>query len=201
MSTTSAPYGLIPVKMIGGRAMPHAMIEVPMTTNSATGIFTGDLVNLSGGTATAVTATPTTTAGTATPIGVCVGVRYTDAVSKQEVHSQFFPANGITSGHTNVFIKVVDDPDCVFQVQADGQVAATSRGKNSTLGGFSAGSTTTGKSGVKLLTAGVATTATLAVKIVGFPESPGFSTVNDTYTDVLVVFNPGVHAYRNATGL
>lgn len=201
MSAISAPYGLVPVKMIGGRAMPHAMREVPMTANSATGIFLGDLVNVTGGTATAVTATPTTTAGTATPVGVCMGVRYTDAVSKQEVHSNFFPANGITSGHTNVFIKVMDDPDCIFQVQADEAVAASSLGKNAPLTGFSSGSTVTGKSAVQLDGSAVATTATLAVRIVGFADSPGFSQVGDAYTDVLVVFNHGVHAYRNTTGM
>lgn len=201
MSATSAPYGLRPVKMIGGRAMPHAMREVPMTANSATGIFLGDLVNLTGGTATAVTATPTTTAGTATPIGVCMGVRYTDAVSKQEIHSQFFPAGGITAGHTNVFIKVFDDPDGVFQVQGDDTLATSAIGKNAPLTGFSSGSTVTGKSAVVLDASAVATTATLAVKIVGLVNSPGFSTAGDAFTDALVVFNPGVHAYRNATGM
>lgn len=201
MSTIAAPYGLLPHNMVGGAPMSHGMIEVPMTVNSSVGIFAGDLINMSGGTALAAVATPTTTASVDTPMGVCIGVRYTDGVSKQEMHSQFFPANGINAGHTKVFIKIVHDPDMVFRVKADGAVTQASFGKNATLGGFSAGSTVTGRSGVKLLTAGIAVTATLAVKIVGFVESPGFSAVGDAYTDVLVMFNPGVHALRNATGL
>lgn len=199
MSATATPYGMKPIKLIGSQPFAGAIRELPMTTNSATAIFTGDMVNINSGTAKAVTATPTTTWGaTTTPIGVCVGVRYTDATSKQEVHAQYFPANGITSGHTNVFIKVCDDPDALFLIQASGSVAATALGGNAAVA-FTAGSTTTGNSKLALDAATVALTATLALRIVGFATTPG-STVGDAYTDCIVKFNQGVHAYQNATG-
>jgi hypothetical protein len=200
MSATSAPYGLKPVKLTGSQNFAAAVVEYPMTSNSTTGIYTGDLVSINSGTAVASTATPTTTRSANSPFGVCVGVRYTDATSKQEVHNSYFPANGVTSGHTNVYIKVVDDPNAIFQVQADGAVAASSLGSNAPLGNFSAGSTVTGNSKVQLLSGSVATTATLAVRIVGFANVPGFSAVGDAYTDVLVRFNQGVHAMLNTTG-
>lgn len=199
MSATSTPYGLRPVKMIGSQPFAGAMIEVPMTTNSATAIFSGDTVAINTGTAVAGAVTPTTTRSTSTPVGICVGVRYTDPVNKQELHNTYLPANAITNGYTNVFIKVVDDPDAIFQIQADGAVAATNLGTNGQLGNFGAGSTTTGNSKIQLVSGTLATTATFAVRIVGFATAPG-SVAGDAYTDVLVKFNQGVHAYLNATG-
>lgn len=199
MSTTAAPYGLKPVKKIGSVSFPGAMIEIAHTTNSATGIFYGDIVAINGGNPVAGAATPTTTRGTSTPVGVCVGVRYTDPTTKQEHHAQYLPANAVTNGYTNIYIKVVDDPDAVFMVQADGAVTAAKLGYNAALKNFGAGSTTTGKSAVSLDSATVATTATLAVRIVGFSTLSG-DAAGDAYTNVLVKFNQGVHAYQNATG-
>lgn len=200
MSSTSAPYGLRPVKLIGSQQFAGAIREIKMTTNSANGIFTGDLVNITAGQPSAITATPTTTANTATPVGVCVGVRYTDPVNQQERHNTYLPANAITNGYTNVWIKVVDDPDCLFVVQADGAVTRANIGKNAALGNFSAGSTTTGNSKVNLNTASIATQAnTQAVRIIDCVES-AFSTAGDAYTDVYVKFNQGVHAYQNPLG-
>jgi hypothetical protein len=199
MAASATPYGMIPVKLIGSQPFAGATREYPMTVNSATAIFNGDMVNINAGTATAVTATPTTTWGaTSTPVGVCVGVRYIDATSKQEVHAQYFPANGITNGHTKVFIKVVDDPDAIFLIQANGSVAATALGGNAAVA-FTAGDTTTGKSKLALASATVAVTATLALRIVGFSDKPG-SAVGDAFTDCYVKFNQGVHAFQNATG-
>jgi hypothetical protein len=198
MALTSAPYGLKPVKLIGGQQFAGQIREIKMTTNSSAGIFNGDLVNIASGQPTAVTATPTTTANSNTPVGVCVGVRYTPP-GFGEQHAQYLPANAITNGYLNVWIKVVDDPDCLFLVQADGAVARSNIGKNAPLGNFSAQSTTTGNSKIQLVSASIATTNTLAVRIVDMLEN-GASTAGDTYTDVYVKFNQGVHAYQNATG-
>jgi len=197
MATIASPYGLKPVQLIGGQAFSGGTIrEVPMTTNSAVGVFSGDTVVLVGGTALAGTVTPTTTVGaTSTPVGVCVGVRYTDPVMKQTLYAQYLPANAITNGYTNVFIRVVDDPDCLFQVQADATTTyAAAVGRNTALTGFSAGSTTTGNSGVKASVAGLAATATLAVRVVDVIDSGA------AFPDLIVKFNAGVHAYNLGTG-
>lgn len=197
MAATAAPYGLRPVKMLGGRYNTNALREIKMATNSATAIFTGDLVSVVLGQPAAATATPTTTASANTPTGVCVGVRFTDPVMKQEQHAQYLPANAVNLGYTNIYIKVVDDPDMLFMVQADGAVALTAIGRNAALNNFG-GSTTTGVSTVRM-SATVATTATLAVRVVDLITS-GQSTPGDAYTDVIVKFNHGVHAHQNATG-
>jgi hypothetical protein len=197
MAATAAPYGLRHVKMLGGRYNTNSLREIKMTTNSATAIYTGDLVSVVLGQPAAATATPTTTASANTPTGVCVGVRYTDPVNKQELHSQYLPANAINLGYTNIFVKMVDDPDALFMVQADGSVGLSAIGRNAALNNFG-GSTTTGVSTVRV-SATVATTATLAVRIVDLVTN-GQSAPGDAFTDVIVKFNHGVHAHQNATG-
>lgn len=200
MAATSSPYGLLPLQMLGGGEYTGGVIrEIAMTVNQTNGIFTGDLVNITSGQPTSVTATPTTTAGSATPVGVCVGVRYVDPVLKWQQHAQYLPAGAITAGYTQVWIKVIDDPHALFIVQADGAVARTNIGKNAPLGNFSAQSTTTGNSKVQLVSASIAGTATLAVRIIDFLENAQ-STAGDAFTDVIVRFNQGVHAYQNSTG-
>lgn len=199
MSATAAPYGMKPIKLIGSQAFPSAMRELAMTTNSATAIFFGCGITLNSGQPANLAATPTTTRGTSTPVGVCMGVRYTDPVTKNEQHAQYLPANAITNGYTNVFIKVCDDPDALFLIQADGTVAATALGSNAILASVTAGNTTFGVSNMALGASSVATTATLALRIVGFATTPG-SVVGDAYTDCIVKWNQGVHAYQNATG-
>lgn len=199
MAATSAPYGLRPVQMLGGRAMPHGIREIKMTANSTAGVFAGDLIGLTAGSGAAAAASPTTTVGANNPIGVCIGVRYIDPVMKQEHHSQYLPANAINNGYTEVWIKVADDPQTLFVVQADGSVDRASIGKNAALGNFGAGSTATGNSAVNLASASIAVTATLAVRIVDLVES-GQSKPGDAFTDVVVMFNPGVHLYTQGTG-
>lgn len=205
MAAVASPYGLLPVNLQGGQAFNGGAVrEIAMTVNSATGFFNGDLVNITAGAPTPITATPTTTANGNTPVGVFVGCRYIDPVLKQLQFSNFLPAGAITAGYTQVWIRVVDDPDQLFMVQADGAVTRANIGSNSTLGGFSAGSTSTGKSAVKLLSAGIAGTNTLAVRIVDLVNNiatlPAGSAPGDAFTDCIIKFNQGVHAYYNATG-
>lgn len=195
MAAIASPYGLQPANLLGGQAYSGGIIrEVPMTVNSAVAVFTGDVVLLSVASVGQPTpAAATVTTSSAGVLGVCVGVSFVDPVLKQVQHSQYLPANAITSGYTNVIIKVNDDPDQLYRVQAAGSVAATQRGRFAALENFG-GSTVTGNSTIRLSTP--ANTGTLAVRIVDFASTPG-----DAFTDCIVKFNQGVHMYYNATAL
>jgi hypothetical protein len=215
MSTVSSPYGLKPVSLIGGQSFTGGTIrEYLLTSNNSAPIYTGDLVQLGASTAgqpTVVTSTPTTSStGIA---GVCVGVRY--QLSGQQLgyplYAEYLPANAVTAGYTNIFIRVVEDPDQLYQVQSLGSVGYGSIGKTVALANFSAGTgSTTGNStsgnSVVALSATIANTSALAVKIVdlvnssstfggNFPSNPG-----DAYTDVIVKLNFGVHQYYQSAG-
>jgi hypothetical protein len=215
MATVSSPYGLKPVSMIGGQSFTGGTIrEYLMTTNNSAAIYNGDLVQLgaaAAGQPTVVTATPTTSS--VGIVGVCVGVRYQLAGQQlgYPLFAQYLPANAVTAGYTNIFIRVVEDPDQLYQVQSLGSIGYGSIGKTIALANFSAGTgsstgnTTSGNS-VVALSATVANTSALACKIVdlvnssstfggNFPSNPG-----DAYTDCIVKLNFGVHSYYQSAG-
>lgn len=200
MATTSAPYGLLPINLIGGQSFTGGSIrDYVQTTNSATAIFKGDIVALGVSTAgqpTALTATPTTSS--AGVVGVAVGASYVDPVLKYQVFANYLPANAISAGYTNVAVRVVEDPDQLYQVQASGSVTLANIGKNAALTNFG-GSTTSGNSTIQLNQSTIANTSTLAVRIVDLVNGP-FSTPGDAYTDTIVKFNFGVHSYYQSAG-
>jgi len=199
MATVQAPYGLRPINLIGGQSFTGGTIrKYVMTTNSATGIFYGDVIKIADGQPSALTTTPTTS--TKGVVGVAVGVSYTDPTLKYTQFSQYLPANAVNSGYTNILISVIDDPDQLYQVQADGVVTRAEIGNNSALGNFSNGSVTTGNSKVDI-SATTANTSTLAVRIVDLVDgAPTFSTPGDAFTDCIVKFNFGVHSYYQSAG-
>lgn len=207
MASTASPYGFKAVNEIGG--LPYAGSTRTFLIDPAgyaTNIFNGSLVyvNSSGylnlvtasgadGTTNAFPAGTTLTGA----VGVFVGCSYYNAQG-QLIFSQYYP-----SGTTGVVkAMVVDDPNVVFQVQADGTVAQAALGENVTLANAqstSTGSTTTGNSNIAV--SATSKTSTAPFRIVGFVEMQGFSVVGDAKTDLLVKWNPGWHTYTNVLGL
>jgi len=200
MASTAAPYGLKPVNLIGGQPYAGSTRQIKIASAYDTNIFNGSIVSI----VTAGTLEIVTTVGSnssvfpAGTVGVFVGCSYTDPNSKQKVFAQYWPASTVASDAVGY---VVDDPDVVFQIQADASIAQAGLGANAPLAAVqstSTGSTVTGNS-TTALDATVATT-TQAFRIVDFVDSPN-SSVGDAFTDVLVKFNIAQHSYTNATGI
>ena len=197
MAATATPYGLIPYELAGA-ALRGAARKFPIGADNTNAIYFGSAVSLNSGVITTIGATPTTTRNGNTPVGIFVGCEYLDATGRP-TWAQYLPASATTAGLTKIYVYVVDDPRVVFKVQANGSVATTDLGKNAPLANVTSGSATTGNSSSVLAAASIATTNTLAVKIIGFVDSV-YSTAGDAYTDCLCIWNQGVHAYQNATG-
>jgi hypothetical protein len=191
MSSTATPYGLRPANLTGGQPFAGGIRQIKIASAYATDIFYGDPVKL----VTAGTVEKDTGTTALTPVGVFLGCAYTDTTEGFRT-SQYWPASTVAS---DAVAYVCDDPDAVFKIQADGQVAQTALGANAAVV-QTAGSTLIGNSKVALDASTVATTNTLPLRIVGFVDGPD-STVNDAYTDVLVKWNAGMHMYDNATGV
>ena len=208
MSSTASPYGLRAVNEIGG--LPYAgstrtfLID---PAGTASNIYNGSpvYVNADGylavATATGADATtngfPVGTANTGI-VGVFVGCSFVNAQG-QQIFSQYYP-----TGTTGVVTaQVIDDPDVVFQVQSAGSITQAALGANVffSTGAVATGSTTTGNSTASVVAGSSAVTTTAAFRIIGFPNSVGFSVVGDAFTDVFVKINPGYHSYTNAVGL
>jgi hypothetical protein len=218
MAAVASPYGLKPINLIGGQAFSGGTIrEYYLPSNVAAAYYTGAVMYLNtNGVITPIAASPTgaqvlaaagnAQAATAGIIGVCVGVRYVNPITLQPLHSQYLPSGAITAGYTDVWIKVIDDPDQLYVCQADTVVGSKTNGARGGIGQNVAlktftGSTTTGLAATVLdtganwgsLASGAATT-TLAMRIVDILQ-------NDTYPEVIVKFNAMVHSYYNPVGV
>ena len=190
MATTAAPYGLRPVRLIGGQVFAGSTRQIKIASGYAANIFYGDAVKL----VAAGTVEKDTGTNAMTPVGIFLGCSYTDA-TMGFIQRQYWPTGTVAS---DAVAYVLDDPDVEIQVQADASVAQTALGSNFALV-QGTGSTVTGNSAVSLDASTSATTNTLPVRLVGFVDGPN-STVGDTYTDCLVKWNVG-HQYTNTTGV
>jgi hypothetical protein len=200
MANTNAPYGLRAVNRNDG--MPYAGATSQFLINPAstgTNLFNGQVVIIDANgyialaTATGADLTTNNLGGSSLGAwGVFVGCSYINAQG-QQIYSQYYPSG--TTGVVSAY--VITDPSVTFQAQLDGQVTQAALGANTFFAAVqstSTGSTTTGNS-TSALESTVVTTAA-AFKIIGFA-----SPLTDTYTEVLVKFNPGAHAYTNAVGI
>ena len=119
MSNVAAPFGLRPVGRLDNGSL-EPMRQYPIASGYATAIAMGDIVHLvDGGTATTIEKQSATGDDTTAIdiVGIFMGCTYTDPSSGQVVHSQLWPASTAAS---DAMAYVVDDPDCLFLIQADG---------------------------------------------------------------------------------
>ena len=201
MATTATPYGLRAVNHIGGTPYAGSTRLFPIASGYATNIFYGSVVQIvAGGTIEIVTDLGNNAdqfpAGV---IGVFVGVTYTDPNLGTVVFRQNFPTGTVAD---DIRAYVIDDPDVVFQAQADGQVTQADLGQNTNFAvvqSTTTGDTTNGNSN-SAVSATTAVTATIAFRIVDFVDGPT-STVGDAFTDLLIKFNAGIHSYDRGLGI
>jgi hypothetical protein len=197
--TVSAPYGLKPINLIGGQVFAGATRQFQIASGYATSIFNGDAVLL----VTSGTIEKDTGTTTATPVGVFLGCSYVNAQG-QTIYQQYFPASTTAPTGTVITAYVADDPDTLFKVavvSGTTVIAGVGRaviGSNMSLV-QNAGSTTTGDSKVAVLSSSAATTNTLPIRVVDVV--PDTATGADTYVELIVKWNWGMHQYQNATGV
>ena len=210
--TISKPYGLKPVNLIGGQVFAGATRQIAITTASVnynTALYNGQVVELAtSGTVVASTlenqADPTTVPGV---LGVFLGCRYTNPVTKQPTYSQFWP--GFASGVTDAFAYISDDPDALYRVASVGATAnstglviapvqQTALGTNCVLV-LNAANTTYGNAQTGIYYNDIKTS--LPFRIVDLvPDTSYVSGGNVVYPEVIVKFNFGYQSYNNVLG-
>jgi len=195
--SVSAPYGLIPINLIGGQVFAGATRQIPIATNSSTAIYYGDVVKLnSGGALDKDTGT-----NAATPVGVFLGCTYTDPVFGKTFR-QYYPG---TTNISDVMAYVQDDPDALYKVAVVSSgttisyVNRTAVGNNAVLV-QNAGSTITGNSQVAI-SATTNTTSTWPVRVIDTVPETATAGNPGSYTEVIVKWNQGMHQYLNPTGV
>ena len=191
MASTATPYGLRLAKRLGETNQTHGFNQYPIASGYAADLKVGDLVRL---VAAGGIEKETGTTATTNCIGVFMGVTYTDTNMGWITKQQW--ASGTVASDAMAY--VIDDPDAIFQVQADDTLDQTAVGTNAAIV-QGAGNLTLGRSGVTLDASTIATTATLPLRIVGMVDMEGFSVAGDAFTDVLVRIN--THFHRQAAGV
>ena len=192
MSATSAPRGLKPIGLLGGMPFAGSTREYLIKSGYSTAIFNGDVVGL------ADTANSTddgflvreAAASEVNPIGVFLGVSYTDPSTGQLTFKQYYPG-GIAASDIKAVVSV--NPFTLYEVQADGAIAQTQLGMTADLVQTAAGNTITGNSGLQL-NASTASVGGEMFKIIDFVDRVG-STIGDAKTDVIVMMNQTEHAF------
>jgi hypothetical protein len=180
MASVSRINGFRPVKTITGAPYNGQANVYFVPASDATVIMVGDAVKLLGD-ARAASGVPTVTrisAATDIPVGIVVGILFSGIGNEP---TNIPPVNDLNTPVyrrtlTDRYLLVADDPNLVYEVQlaGAGPSAATVTAAVGLNGQFTvtAGNTASGSSGQQLDSAGQATTATLPLKIVGFPNRP-----------------------------
>jgi hypothetical protein len=162
MTTTAAPFGFSPSRKRGNNPNAIGTNEYPIASGYAANIFTGDLVRINAGNLQTVTDTNEVVQG------VFMGCRYVE--NGEQKFKAYWPSG---TSATDAFGLVCDDPNQVFEVQADASVTAGdlygSQNFNVVLG---AGSTFTGKSGHSV-DASTRTTGIAMVRTLNPVDEPG----------------------------
>jgi len=184
MSATAAPFGLRPVGNLGG-TYNSSFRQYPILSSESTRICFGDVVKLTdaGSTTTIQKDTGTTSA---TPIGIFMGCRYTDISTGQTQFSQIWSG----TAHTNGMVYVADDPNILFEIQADGTVNDDDIAANAALVQGTSNATL-GISRVSLDISTAATTAALPIRIVDFKGGFDGDEKGTSFPIMVCKFNTG----------
>jgi hypothetical protein len=188
--TVSAPYGLKAINRIDGLPYAGAIRQIPLASGY-TAMFFGDAVKIVDGYLDKDTGTTA-----ATPCGVFVGCQYVNSMG-QTVQAQYAPA-----GATNAIGFVVDDPMAAFKVAVVSGTTVIAGVSRSVVGSNmalvqNAGNTSTGDSGVAVLSSSSGTTNTLPIRVIDVV--PDTATGADSYVELIVKIN--THQYNNTTGV
>lgn len=192
MANKDAAFGLRPAHMMGGAPYSGGQSRYRIANNQSGAIFQGDLVKqLTGGTVSRAAA------GSAVPVvGVFNGCQYTDPTSSEQVFSNYYPG-GVAADDIIAFI--VDDPDVVFEVQADDTFpVADLFGNFDIVDQSTTGDTRSGRSNMELDVTTGATTTTLPLKALDISQDPDNDDVASANTNVMVVIQNHIAGVKSA---
>ena len=175
----SAPYGFKPVNLIGGQVFAGSTRSLPIAYGYNSNIYYGDLVYQTGGFIGRTTLTSNSFASGKIPVGVFLGVSYTNPITKQKTFSQYWPAGTLAGDAVAI---VTDDPDTIFKIAVVSS-GTTIASASTPLIGYNlqlvdnGGSVGTGNSSIAALglTASPATTNTFPIRVVGVVPDTAYS--------------------------
>jgi len=171
MANKDSAFGCKPVRMMGGAPYSGGQSRYRIASGATTPIFQGDLVTQ----LTAGVIGRHAASGTVPIVGVFNGVQYTDPTTGEQVFKNYYPGSVSAS---DIIASVIDDPNVVFEVQAD--------------------DTSSGISNLELDVTTGATTATLPLKCIDISQDPDNDDVASSNTNVLCVIQNHIMGQKGA---
>jgi hypothetical protein len=168
MANVDSPFGLKPVRHKSGAPYNGAATPYYVPSTYGTALYVGDPVTLTGTSNTAVVKVPgggSFGIGTMNEINkATLGDSNSNAERIAGVIVGFAPlptdlSKNYNPASTARVVYVCDDPDMIFEIQANGAIPAASMGLNAIMIQDHNGSTATGLSGIELDTTGTAPAA------------------------------------------
>ena len=179
MANLDAPFGLRPDRRSISSQQQN---RYRIAANYNTSIFQGDLVAMvTGGGIERVAA-----GGSGFILGVFNGCEFTDPTTGKPTFSNHYPAS---TNASDIIANVIDDPNAVFEIQADAAFPVTDLAGNYDILA-TAGDTTSGTSRIELeVGTSDSTVATLPLKAIDISQDPENSDTSTANTNVIVKIN------------
>ena len=189
MANTTERFGLRPSRQLNGSPFINAQNRYRVANNNSTSIYQGDVVIpfASGNIGRAIANTSTAA------VGVFNGCFYTDPTPQKPTFKNYLPGSTVAS---DIVAFVIDAPDTVFEVNANGVFAVADIFKNFQINNAS-GSTATGISLVQLDIAESGVTSTYLVQAIDVSGDVTNSDVTVSNANILVRINN--HFYKAGT--
>lgn len=189
MANVTERFGLRPSRQLNGSPFINAQNRYRVLNTNITSIFQGDLVAPTGNGTVVRTVANTS----ATSVGVFNGCFYTDPTTQKPTWKNYLPGSTVAS---DIIAFVIDAPDTVFEVNANGVFAVADIFKNFSVNNVT-GNTQTGISYVQLDVANSGTDSTYLVQAIDISGDVLNSDVTVSNANVLVRINN--HFYKAAT--
>ena len=192
MANNNSAFGCKPVRMMGGAPYSGGQSRYRIASGATTPIFQGDLVTQ----LTAGVIGRHAASGTVPIVGVFNGVQYTDPTTGEQVFNNYYPGSIAAS---DIVASVIDDPNVVFELQADAAMpVADLFGNFDIVDGSPVGDTSSGISNAELDVGTRATTATLPLKALDISQDPDNDDVSSANTNVLCVIQNHIMGQKGA---
>ena len=194
MANKNAAFGLRPLAKLGGNYNSCGFTTYAVKSGNNSGnIFEGAVVKLGSDGYVVVAGNSDTQI-----LGVAGGIEYT-ATDGTPTFQNYFPDTTATLGSQDIKIRVYDDPNQLFLIQADGTSAQTSIGMNADVAGNANGNTTNGISSGELDSSTLNTTD-LMLRVVGVDADPDNNDLASDNANLIVKINDHFYA-PNSVGV
>jgi hypothetical protein len=198
MANVDAPFGFRPVGELGSNIQNGGTTRYRIADNQANAIYKGDVVFIGDGTVADQVGTAVTkgyigasAAANVASIGVFNGCFITKhPTTGKPFWSNYYPGSINVASGEKIYAFVYDDPNKLYEVQANGTLAdPTSVGSNADMA-YTAGSTVNGQSKEELGTL-IASGAVGQFVIVGISTDPANSDASNDNANWIVRLNEG----------